>query len=317
VTPFFSIIVPMYNRAAFIGRTLRSCLSQDWADFEIIVVDDASEDESHQVATTFVVDKRVKLFRHEKNRGRCPTRNTGMREARGEWFVFLDSDDELLPGALRQIHTRAVTTGHNVGAMRFMCRDEHGKVSPAQAFRNEVWDYGEYVAWLEQIRGQASESLPCSRASTFPAIRYPDDHSEEGLYHLDIAQRHAILVCSDVVRLYHDDAHNRVTSPNPKRVLQYAPDAAENAANVLARHGNMLQKRAPNVFADLLYVGAQSSLLAGKRSRGLTFARQYLKHNRSRKMYMVLGLGLLHARLLVHVQAVFLRLRKVALRANG
>jgi glycosyltransferase involved in cell wall biosynthesis len=289
---------------------------QDWQDFEIIVVDDASTDESYAVASRFAEDDRVRVFRQERNRGRCPTRNTGMSKARGEWFVFLDSDDELLPGALRQMHRRASSAPAEVGGVRFMCRDARGNTSPQPALNDEVWDYAGYVTWLELVRGKPSESLPCTRVSTFPDIQYPDNHSEEGLYHLDIAQRHRVLASSDVVRLYHDDASNRVTSHDPRRAVQYAPDAAENAAKVIARHGDMLQARAPNVLSDLLYAGAQSSLLAGWRGRGLTFARQYLKHTRSVKMWTVLGLGLLHAQLLVRAQTLALQLRAGA-RANG
>ena len=125
MTPFFSIVVPMYNREAFIGRTLRSCLGQDFSDFEVVVVDDASSDRSVEAVRQFD-DPRIRLERHERNRGRCPARNTGLSVARGEWLVFLDSDDELLPGALAAIHQRAVAARPQVGSLRFMCLDECG-----------------------------------------------------------------------------------------------------------------------------------------------------------------------------------------------
>src|SRR3954468_10100910 len=104
--PFFSIVIPDYDRAALIGRALRSCLDQDFTDFEIIAVDDGSADGSVAAIRRFD-DPRLKLIEHERNRGVGPARNSGMAAAIGEWIVCLDSDDELLPGALRTMHDRA------------------------------------------------------------------------------------------------------------------------------------------------------------------------------------------------------------------
>src|SRR5688572_6629765 len=124
---FFSIIMPVYNRAALVGRALRSCLSQSFADFEIVVVDDGSSDASVDVIRTFD-DPRIRLVMHERNRGRCPARNTGMAAARGQWFVFFDSDDELLEGALETIHQEATNASPEVLLMRFACIEDRKSV---------------------------------------------------------------------------------------------------------------------------------------------------------------------------------------------
>ena len=82
-TPFFSIIMPAYNREALIGRSIRSCLRQSFADFELVIVDDASGDGTVAAVEAFS-DPRIRLLRHGRNQGRGPSRNMAMAAARGE-----------------------------------------------------------------------------------------------------------------------------------------------------------------------------------------------------------------------------------------
>jgi len=94
------VVIPCYNQARFLGEAIESILSQGYSDFEVIVVDDGSQDDTEKVASRYATeDSRVKLVRQE-NRGLAGARNTGLAEARGEYVVFLDSDDRLVGGAL-------------------------------------------------------------------------------------------------------------------------------------------------------------------------------------------------------------------------
>lgn len=99
--PTVSVIIPTYNREHLIGRAIQSVLNQTYQDFEIIVVDDASTDNTQEVVKSFN-DLRIRYIRHEKNRGGSAARNTGIRAARGEYIAFLDSDDEWLPEKLAE-----------------------------------------------------------------------------------------------------------------------------------------------------------------------------------------------------------------------
>ena len=93
-----SVVIPLYNKEASIAQSLRSVLSQSHDDFEVVVVDDGSTDRSVSIVES-VHDSRVRLFRQE-NGGPSKARNTGVNNAIGEWIMFLDADDELLPGAI-------------------------------------------------------------------------------------------------------------------------------------------------------------------------------------------------------------------------
>lgn len=94
--PSVSVIIPAYNRANVIERAVQSVLNQTYQDYEIIIVDDASTDDTLEKLKKFK-DKRIVKIRNKKNRGPAGSRNVGIREARGEYIAFLDSDDEWLP----------------------------------------------------------------------------------------------------------------------------------------------------------------------------------------------------------------------------
>ena len=91
-SPFFSIIIPTFNRAKVINSTIKSVLKQSFSNFEIIIIDDGSTDDTKEVIKK-IKDNRVKYI-YQKNSERSVARNKGIINAAGEWICFLDSDDE-------------------------------------------------------------------------------------------------------------------------------------------------------------------------------------------------------------------------------
>ena len=98
MSPRISIIVPCYNSARTIERTIHSVLMQNCVDWELILVDDGSSDDTAQRIRS-IPDRRIHLIQQE-NRGPSAARNNGINHASGDWICFLDSDDMLLPRAL-------------------------------------------------------------------------------------------------------------------------------------------------------------------------------------------------------------------------
>ena len=99
-----SVIIPTYNRAEYVTHAIDSVLAQTYTDYEIIVVDDGSADNTKDVLLPYM--DRIRYI-YQENAGLSAARNTGIKAAKGDWIAFLDSDDEWLPGKLA-VQMRAV-----------------------------------------------------------------------------------------------------------------------------------------------------------------------------------------------------------------
>ena len=86
-----SVVIPLYNKETSIAQSLKSVLSQEYDDFEVVIVDDGSTDGSVGVVGA-INDSRIRLIK-QKNGGPSKARNTGVKNAKGEWILFLDADD--------------------------------------------------------------------------------------------------------------------------------------------------------------------------------------------------------------------------------
>lgn len=101
-TPFFSIVMPVYNRRSLVGIAIESVIKQKFQDWELIVIDDGSTDDSVEVIKGFK-DPRVKYF-YQVNQERSRARNNGIAKSSGEFICFLDSDDYYLEDHLLRLH---------------------------------------------------------------------------------------------------------------------------------------------------------------------------------------------------------------------
>lgn len=95
-----SIIMPSYNTAEYIAESIQSVLSQSYIDWELIVVDDCSTDNTDEVVKPYLSDERIIYLKNEMNSGAAVSRNRALREAKGKWIAFLDSDDLWTPDKL-------------------------------------------------------------------------------------------------------------------------------------------------------------------------------------------------------------------------
>lgn len=111
--PKVSVVIPTYGGADYLGDAIRSVLAQTWQDFELVVVNDASPDETDEVVGQFQ-DPRIRCIRHETNRGVANARKTGVMAARGEIIAHLDQDDFFHPDKLR-MHVEYLDSHPDVG----------------------------------------------------------------------------------------------------------------------------------------------------------------------------------------------------------
>ena len=122
-----SIIMPSYNTASLIDESIQSVLSQSYNDWELIIVDDCSHDNTDQVVEPYLSDKRIKYLKNEKNSGAAVSRNRALREAKGKWIAFLDSDDLWMPVKLEKQIKFMEKNGYHFSYTNYAEIDTEGK----------------------------------------------------------------------------------------------------------------------------------------------------------------------------------------------
>lgn len=121
-----SIIMPSWNTEQFIAETIQSVIDQTYTKWELIIVDDCSTDNTDLVVESFK-DDRIKYFHNDKNSGAALTRNKAMREAKGEWIAFLDSDDLWMPEKLEHQIEFMKKNGYGISYTEYEKIDENSK----------------------------------------------------------------------------------------------------------------------------------------------------------------------------------------------
>ncbi|MGH9424904.1 MAG: glycosyltransferase family 2 protein, partial [Terriglobia bacterium] len=214
-SPLVSVVIPSYNRAHLLSRTINSVLAQTFQDFELIVVDDGSEDETPRVLQEFC-DPRIRLLRLGRNYGGNHARNRGLQAARGPWMAFLDSDDEWLPGMLEQQVARARET-HDTRATVVLClceqregRSRHTMPSTGLLQEGDLFDS------LLLGRKPSTTSAFIARKSALLEVRGFDErlssHHEVDLWLRLARARHRFLAVNEVLVIKYNHPGPRISN---------------------------------------------------------------------------------------------------------
>jgi len=261
--PYFSIVMPVFNRQIAVRRAIDSCLAQDFAAFEIVVVDDGSRDGTAEAVAQYQ-DPRVRLIQHQTNRGVCPARNSAVRASRGEWVIFLDSDHEMMPGCLSRIcqHMAADDSADRFG---FQYLFDNGHVSPSPMPPETVVGYAEWLRWID--RAQWTDALWVTRRICFDRCQLPETYALEFSYFLDFSKRFVSRLFPVILAFQHTDSQDRLSylipPSDPEMAKRKARDQAADWQYVLAEHGLALRRLAPRRYEAILRSAAVASLVAG------------------------------------------------------
>lgn len=112
ISPFFSIIIPVYNKATYIHKCIQSILTQSFRDFEIVIINDGSKDKSEEIILSFH-DERI-IYLKTDNYGASHARNLGLDISRGQYLLFIDSDDYIGANYLSSIHDVLIFTHSDI-----------------------------------------------------------------------------------------------------------------------------------------------------------------------------------------------------------
>ncbi|WP_205499631.1 glycosyltransferase family 2 protein [Rufibacter psychrotolerans] len=260
--PFFSIVIPTYNRANLITNTLLSVLNQTYQNFEIILVDDGSKDNTKEVVQTFS-DTRLKYFPIQNGeRGRA--RNFGFKRARGQYVVFFDSDDFMLPNHLEVIKSKIHEQGYpNFIASKFQFnRDGNIVDSDLSGLKEgyysiDLFLHGNPLACNFTVKRDNAELKLFEEDRAFAVV-------EDWMFLLENLRADKVYII-DRVTIYmndHESRSMRAESSSLIRKLLMARNWAE-------RH-LLLEKQQQNIlFGSIYYLSAIHAYSDGK--RGDTF----------------------------------------------
>ena len=145
-----SIIMPSYNTAKFISETIESVSAQTYPNWELIIVDDCSTDDTDAVVRPYLVDNRIRYIKNEKNSGAAVSRNRALREAKGKWVAFLDSDDLWLPEKLEKQIEFMEKNDYHFSYTNYIEIDEESKTNGKRVTGpKKITKYGMYnYCWM-------------------------------------------------------------------------------------------------------------------------------------------------------------------------
>lgn len=262
----FSVVISTYNRAHLVSRAIKSVLSQEYSNLEIIVVDDASSDNTAEVIHENF--PKIRYIRQESNQGPGPARDRGIREASNQWVVILDDDDELLPKALLKVEELMCLQGLLTTSRIFpVIQFAHSNGSIPDQFRIlTIEDYlrghvvGDFVPIINRIHYISS-------GFAYPRVRIGGEH----ILWWKIAEQYGIPTWNTVITKVHEDAPIRLTSSQNQ--ISRAAEYARLQEITLEEFGVELLSRYPRLYYAKLLGAATYYLLARKK----TEARKYLE----------------------------------------
>ena len=164
-TPFVSVVMPVFNAGRFLGEALDSVLAQTYPDFELVIVDDASNDGSYELLQAYAArDPRVRVFRQPSNQGIVAARNRAFREARSDsrYFAILDADDVALPDRLaRQVAYLEAHPDHALVGGQTLIIDAQGR---PLGIRHYPRSYAEICAVITRFNPIAQPAVMLRRS---------------------------------------------------------------------------------------------------------------------------------------------------------
>jgi glycosyltransferase involved in cell wall biosynthesis len=233
-----SIIIPVYNRDWCVSRAVESAVNFIGEDgnSEIILVDDGSADSSMEIIKKSAAQYgrlpniSFKVCSHEKNLGVCAAKNTGARAANGQWLVFFDSDDELMPGGLSRLRLcLSQMSGEFVHF--FTAISEQSNFNPDLPDIIEKRDFRSYLE-----KGIGGEALPVIKRDAFLLFPYDEDiRGYESLSYMRLAKHYgSVVVHSLGLRRYHTSNADRLSTKTNMRKRRF--DLASGHMRALREH---------------------------------------------------------------------------------
>lgn len=279
--PKVTVIIPAYNRALLLPRTIKSILTQTFKNFELIIVNDASPDNTEEVIKGFL-DKRIVYIKHQKNRGLLGALNSGLDRAKGEYLIVISDDDEFLPDALETIVNKfADLSPRGVKILWFDCIDaETGHYSGSGLRKEGYVSYKSYLCneilgdyWIALKREIIGKNRFEEQLWSTPSILYLKLHRQNKAYYIPKV----------IGKVYREHRYGRISLPETS--LNHINRVALTEKAFLKEHGKEIRTLCPNLkyYSQRLAGLAFYQILDGQKREGRKNLVDSLKCNFSLK----------------------------------
>lgn len=234
--PTVSIVTPAYNRARLLTRVWRSISDQE-TELEWIVVDDGSTDDTEDVMAG-IDDPRVIYLNHDENRGVNAARNTGSAAARGRYVIFLDSDDELVSGALKPALAILDKADASIGVALFACvMAQSGK--PVTSFPDGRI-LGEYEIVCEEGLRVGGDMICVYRREVLEQFSLPEQlRGCEQVFIFEISKKYLFHMVDEPLSIVHRQEDNLSGADS---VIARSADIARSYEVLLKNHADILSR---------------------------------------------------------------------------
>lgn len=264
--PFFSIVIPTYNRADFIAATLRSVLAQTFTDLEVIVVDDGSKDHTAEVVNPFLADPRLHYL-PKLNEERGKARNYGLACAKGEYVLFLDSDDLFHPIHLATLRQAIEEQQPNFVATKYNF-DRNGHIAPSDLALLPAGHYG----FDFFVHGNALACNICVRRTNPNLHLFEEDRGyaavEDWMFMLENTQQDTVYLVDAVTLTMNDHDQRSMRADNSGLVRRLTA-----AAGWMQQRLHMSAPQMRQLLGHVHYLCAIHSYMDGHRRAALSHWR--------------------------------------------
>jgi glycosyltransferase involved in cell wall biosynthesis len=266
--PYFSIVIPTYNREDLIGRTLTTIQSQTIDEWEVLIVDDGSQDNTADVVRPFLSDSRFQYLPKE-NAERGAARNYGLARAQGEYVVFLDSDDLFHPNHLVTLRTaiQAAPTPPNFIATKYDF-DRDGQRRPSDLTTLAV----SQLKFDTFLQGNALACNVCVRRANPNLKLFEEDRRyaavEDWLFLLENTQHGDVVHLVDALTLTMNDHDQRSMRADNQGLIR----RLDLASQWMQRRLSLTLNQRRVLLGRVYYLCAIHAYADGHRTQALTYA---------------------------------------------
>lgn len=266
--PFFSIVIPLYNRSGILEERLTYLIQQQFRDFEIVIIDDGSTDNPQEKLKNHIdSNTNIRLF-HQSNSERGAARNKGIEISKGEYIVLFDSDDFMHSDHLLKLHQGILDNRYpDFIATKFNFQNEKGEKysSDIQKYKKGNYDYKLF------LDGNPLACNICFKRSIPDLILFEEDRNyaikEDWMFLISNMKKHKLTLLDDTTISMYDHAERSMKSDNNVIISRTL-----KAVDWIEKHIPLTKEEKNRLHAHLNYFCGIHSYLEGKRISSISYS---------------------------------------------